>query len=101
MRERVQILAALLLSLVALAPPASAETPEEWIALPTAARCQATRIVGDVRPGRRRTSCPYAADSVGLALYASAEQGSLQIAADKAPAGAFAAHGACQLTRRT
>lgn len=35
MKVRVQIFAALLLPLVAFAAPASAETPEQWIALLT------------------------------------------------------------------
>jgi formylmethanofuran dehydrogenase subunit E len=36
------------------------------------------------------TPCPCAADGMGLAVYASAGQGSLQVAIEKAPAGAFA-----------
>jgi formylmethanofuran dehydrogenase subunit E len=111
MRERVRILAALLLSLVALAAPASAETPEEWIALLTRVHGGfgsflpvGIRIGEDTmqRLGAKPrelsvifyqsegTPCPCAADGVGLAVYASAGQGSLQVAAEKAPAGAFA-----------
>ena len=36
------------------------------------------------------TPCPCAADGVGLAVYASPGQGSLQVAAEKSPPGTFA-----------
>jgi hypothetical protein len=36
------------------------------------------------------TPCPCAADGVGLAVYASAGQGTLRVAAEKSPPGTFA-----------
>ncbi len=110
MKERFWSLAWLAVLLVASAASAPAETPDEWIRL-------LTRVHGGfgsflpvgIRIGEdamkrlnanprelsvvfyqgEGTPCPCAADGVGLAVYASAGQGSLQIAAEKAP-GAFA-----------
>ena len=98
--------------IVALAAgPARAETPDEWITL-------LTRVHGgfgsflpvgirigedamkrlDAKPRElsvvfyqgEGTPCPCAADGVSLAVYASAGQGSLQIAPEKSPVGTFA-----------
>jgi formylmethanofuran dehydrogenase subunit E len=96
---------------LALPRPARAETPDEWIAL-------LTRVHGGfgsflpvgIRIGEdamkrlnakpreltvvfyqgEGTPCPCAADGVGLAVYASAGQGTLQIAPEKSPPGTFA-----------
>ena len=111
MMVRSPIFACLVLLLTTFAAPVSAETPDEWIKL-------LTRVHGgfgsflpvgirigedamkrlDAKPRElsvvfyqgEGTPCPCAADGVGLAVYASAGQGSLQIAGEKSPAGAFA-----------
>ena len=103
-----------LVSIVALlcgAGATRAETPQEWVTL-------LTRVHGgfgsflpvgirigedamkrlDAKPRElsvtfyqgEGTPCPCAADGVGLAVYASPGQGSLQIAAEKSPPGTFA-----------
>ena len=105
-------LPALLLALVLAIPAAArAETPEQWVTL-------LTRVHGGfgsflpvgIRIGEdamkqlnakprelavtfyqgEGTPCPCAADGVGLAVYASAGQGTLKIAPDKSPPGTFA-----------
>jgi len=91
--------------------PAGAETPEEWVRL-------LTRIHGgfgsylpvgirigedamkrlDAKPRQlsvlfyqgEGTPCPCPADGIALAVYASAGQGTLQIAPEKSPADTFA-----------
>jgi formylmethanofuran dehydrogenase subunit E len=96
---------------LAFVPGARAETPDEWIKL-------LTRVHGgfgsflpvgirigedamkrlDAKPRElsvvfyqgEGTPCPCAADGVSLAVYASAGQGSLQIAPEKSPPGTFA-----------
>ena len=102
----------LLLSLLVTATaPARAETPAEWVTL-------LTRVHGgfgsflpvgirigedamkrlDAKPREpavtfyqgEGTPCPCAADGVGLAVYASPGQGTLTVAPEKAPPGAFA-----------
>ena len=109
----IRILPILCMSLVlACAPGARAETPDEWIKL-------LTRVHGgfgsflpvgirigedamkrlDAKPRElsvvfyqgEGTPCPCAADGVSLAVYASAGQSNLQIAAEKSPPGTFAA----------
>lgn len=100
-----------MLLLLSAASGARAETPQEWVTL-------LTRVHGgfgsflpvgirigedamkrlDAKPRElsvtfyqgEGTPCPCAADGVGLATYASAGQGTLQVAAEKAPPGAFA-----------
>jgi formylmethanofuran dehydrogenase subunit E len=103
------LLAAMLLAAGATA--ARAETPQEWVTL-------LTRVHGGfgsflpvgIRIGEdamkrlnakpreltvtfyqgEGTPCPCAADGVGLAVYASAGQGTLHVAAEKSPPGTFA-----------
>ena len=93
------------------ASAARSETPQEWVTL-------LTRVHGgfgsflpvgirigedamkrlDAKPRElsvtcyqgEGTPCPCAADGVGLTVYASPGQGTLQVAAEKAPPGAFA-----------
>jgi formylmethanofuran dehydrogenase subunit E len=93
------------------AVPVRAETPDEWIKL-------LTRVHGgfgsflpvgirigedamkrlDAKPRElsvvfyqgEGTPCPCAADGVGLAVYASAGQGTLQIGSERSPPGTFA-----------
>jgi formylmethanofuran dehydrogenase subunit E len=103
---------ALLLALVLAIPAAArAETPEQWVTL-------LTRVHGGfgsflpvgIRIGEdamkqlnakprelavtfyqgEGTPCPCAADGVGLAVYASAGQGTLKIAPEKSPPGTLA-----------
>jgi formylmethanofuran dehydrogenase subunit E len=107
-----RILATLGMTLVlACAPQARAETADEWITL-------LTRVHGgfgsflpvgirigedamkrlDAKPRELAvvfyqgdgTPCPCAADGVGLAVHASAGQGTLQIAVEKSSPGTFA-----------
>jgi formylmethanofuran dehydrogenase subunit E len=107
-----RILAVFCMTLVlACVPKASAETADEWITL-------LTRVHGgfgsflpvgvrigedamkrlDAKPRElsvvfhqgEGTPCPCAADGVSLAVYASAGQGTLQIATEKSPPGTFA-----------
>ncbi|MCX7313277.1 MAG: formylmethanofuran dehydrogenase subunit E family protein [Hyphomicrobiales bacterium] len=90
---------------------ARAETPDEWIKLlsrvhggfgsflPVGIRIgeDAMKRLG-ARPRElsvlyyqgEGTPCPCPADGVGLAVYASAGQGTLQVAAEKSPPGTFA-----------
>jgi formylmethanofuran dehydrogenase subunit E len=96
---------------LATATAARAETPEQWVTL-------LTRVHGGfgsflpvgIRIGEHAmkrlnakprelavvfyqgegTPCPCAADGVSLAVYASAGQGTLKIAAEKSPPGTFA-----------
>src|SRR5262245_65360863 len=108
----IRILPILCVSLVLVAMPgARAETPDEWIKL-------LTRVHGgfgsflpvgirigedamkrlDAKPRElsvvfyqgEGTPCPCAADGVSLAVYASAGQGTLQIATEKSSPGTFA-----------
>jgi formylmethanofuran dehydrogenase subunit E len=111
MTSRFVAILALLLSIFAGAPLARAETPDQWVTL-------LTRVHGGfgsflpvgIRIGEdamRRlnarpreltvlfqqgegTPCPCAADGVMLAVSASPGQGTLQVAAEKAPRGTFA-----------
>jgi FmdE protein associated with molybdenum formylmethanofuran dehydrogenase len=94
------------------AATARAETPDEWIKLLTRVHGGfgsflpvGIRIGEDAmqRLGAKPrelsvvfyrgegTPCPCAADGVSLAVYASAGQGTLQIAPEKSPPGTFAA----------
>jgi len=92
-------------------PGARAETPEEWVKLlsrvhggfgsflPVGIRIGEDAMKRlDAKPRDlsvlfyqgEGTPCPCAADGVMLAVYASPGQGTLQIAAEKSPAGTFA-----------
>jgi formylmethanofuran dehydrogenase subunit E len=94
-----------------LCSAAHAETPDEWVTLLTrvhggfgAFLPVGIRIGEDAikRLGAKPrelsvvfyqgegTPCPCAADGVGLAVYASAGQGTLRVAAEKSPPGTFA-----------
>ena len=100
---------ALLIS-VCLQAPARAETPEEWIALGTrihgffgAFIPAGIRIGLDARERLKaeprelavvyysgeKAPCPCVVDGIMLATVASPGQGTLQVSADKAPAGAM------------
>jgi formylmethanofuran dehydrogenase subunit E len=109
--KRTALLLALLPTLV-LSPPAAAQSKSEWIEL-------GTRIHGGfgilipigirigldakerLRPEPRgltvtyytgeRAPCPCIADGIMIVTQASPGQGTLQVAAEKAPAGQFAA----------
>ena len=108
---RFRSIACLALLLASAGMPARAETPEQWVTL-------LTRVHGgfgsflpvgirigedgmkrlDAQPRElavtfyqgEGTPCPCAADGVSLAVYASAGQGTLQIAPEKSPSGTFA-----------
>ena len=110
MKTRLRLLLSILL-LLSGTTAARAETPAEWVTL-------LTRVHGgfgsflpvgirigedamkrlDAKPRELTvtfyqgdgTPCPCAADGVGLAVYASAGQGTLTVAPEKAPLGAFA-----------
>jgi len=90
---------------------AGAETPDEWVTLLTRVhggfgsflpvgirigedamkRLNAKpRELSVVFQQGEGTPCPCAADGVGLAVYASPGQGSLQVASEKSPPGTFA-----------
>jgi hypothetical protein len=105
---RILVLIALLLC---GASAARAETPEEWVKLlsrvhggfgsflPVGIRIgedamkrleAKPRELSVVFYQGEGTPCPCAADGVGLAIYASPGQGTLQVAPEKAPPGAFA-----------
>jgi formylmethanofuran dehydrogenase subunit E len=99
------------LLLLTFATTAHAETPDQWVKL-------LTRVHGgfgsflpvgirigddamkrlDAKPRElsvtfyqgEGTPCPCAADGVGLAVYASAGQGTLQVSTEKSPPGTFA-----------
>ena len=96
---------------IVIAAPARAETPEQWVTLLTRVHGGFGSFlpvgirIGDDAMKRLNakprelavtfyqgegTPCPCAADGVGLAVYASPGQGTLQVAAEKAPPGAFA-----------
>jgi formylmethanofuran dehydrogenase subunit E len=102
---------ALLSLLAAWAGPARAETPEEWVTLlsrvhggfgsflPVGIRIGEDAMKRlNAKPRELEvtfyqgagTPCPCAADGVGLAVYASAGQGTLHIAPEKSPPGTFA-----------
>jgi formylmethanofuran dehydrogenase subunit E len=91
--------------------PAHAETPEEWVKLlsrvhggfgsflPVGIRIGEDAMKRlDAKPRElsivfyqgEGTPCPCAADGVGLAVYASPGQGTLQVAPEKSPPGTFA-----------
>jgi formylmethanofuran dehydrogenase subunit E len=90
---------------------ARAETPDEWVKLlsrvhggfgsflPVGIRIGEDAMKRlDAKPRElsvvfyqgEGTPCPCAADGVGLAVYASSGQGTLNVAAEKAPPGTFA-----------
>ena len=100
-----------IVTLLCCASAARAETPQEWVTLLTRVHggfgsfLPAGIRIGedamkrlDAKPRElsvmfyqgEGTPCPCAADGVGLAVYASPGQGSLQIAAEKSPPGTFA-----------
>ena len=106
-----RIFVTLVFVLVAM-PVTQAETPEQWVALLTRVhggfgsflpvgirigedamkRLNANPREPDVTFYQgEATPCPCAADGVSLAVYASAGQGTLHIAAEKSPPGTFAA----------
>ena len=101
----------LLLILLLFSSAVRAETPAEWVALlarvhggfgsflPVGIRIGEDAMKRlDAKPRElavtfyqgEDTPCPCAADGVGLAVYASAGQGTLKVATEKAPPGAFA-----------
>jgi formylmethanofuran dehydrogenase subunit E len=110
MQAGLSILGAFILLLCG-SPGARAETPEEWVKLlsrvhggfgsflPVGIRIGEDAMKRlDAKPRDlsvlfyqgEGTPCPCAADGVMLAVYASPGQGTLQIAAEKSPAGTFA-----------
>jgi formylmethanofuran dehydrogenase subunit E len=112
MTTRLANLLSILILLLCGCLPVLAETPEEWVALLTRVHGGffgsflpvGIRIGEDAmkklnaKPGEldvtfyqgEGTPCPCSADGVSLAVYASAGQGTLHIAADKSPPGTFA-----------
>jgi formylmethanofuran dehydrogenase subunit E len=101
----------ILVALLAFAAPARAETPEEWITLgtrihggfgpliPIGIRIgldSLTRLKAEPRTvavtfySGEKAPCPCIADGVMIATQASPGQGTLQVMAEKAPAGVFA-----------
>jgi hypothetical protein len=110
MNHALRLFAVILATLAGLCS-ACAETPEQWVTLLT--RVQGgfgsflpvgirigedamTRLNAKPREPSvvfyqgEGTPCPCAADGIGLAVYASPGQGTLHVAPDKAPPGAFA-----------
>src|SRR5262245_38614058 len=107
----IRFLSILCIAVLGCAATGRAETPDEWIKLltrvhggfgsflPVGIRIGEDAIKRlDAKPRElsvvfyqgEGTPCPCAADGVGLAVYASAGQGTLRIAAEKAPPGSFA-----------
>jgi hypothetical protein len=108
--SRLRFLLSILL-LLSSGAAACAETPDQWVTLlsrvhggfgsflPVGIRIGEDAMKRlDAKPRElavvfyqgEGTPCPCAADGVGLAVYASAGQGTLQVAPEKAPPSAFA-----------